>query len=895
MAVAPGTRLGPYEVVAPIGAGGMGEVYRAVDTRLSRTVAVKVLATSLSSSAEVRARFEREARAVSALNHPHICTLYDVGQQDGVDYLVMEYLEGETLAELLQRGPLDVGRALRHAIEIANALGRAHRSGIVHRDLKPGNVILTKSGAKLLDFGLARATGPGATFGEMSHSPTMSRPLTAEGSIVGTFQYMSPEQLEGREADPRSDIFSFGALVYEMTTGKKAFVGRSQASLIAAILKENPRPIAELRPQAPPALDRLVRQCLAKDPEDRWQTAGDLERELRWIAESGPPAGSPGGVSPMTRPPTRRRERLLRATSAALVLTAAVLAVALGRSRAARGPAPVMRFAIPQTDAVPWRPWNSMALSPDGRHIVFYSSGADGVGRLVLRSVDSLDMRPLTGTDTGNPSFPFWSPDSRSVGFFAGGKLKRLDIAGGPPLTVCDAADGRGGSWGRDGTILFSPASGAGLMRVVSSGGEPTAVTHPDLTREPGGHQWPSFLPDGRHFTYLAVGAGRDAAWIWTAALGSTDARRLIGADSGASYAAPGYLLFLRGGALLAQPFDPDRLETTGDPMPVVEEVSRNTDTLYAAFTVSETGMLAYKNGADLERQVGLFDRDGRPLGRFGPLGDIGDPALSLDGTRLAIDRAEPNSVTYDIWVIDLTRGTGSRRTFEAGSERMPAWSSDGRRIFYAVGPEGGNGIDAKASDGASAGELLAKLDRPVTSLDASRDGKYLAYATNTPTSTNDIWVLPLGGDRTPRPYLQTQFNESHARISPDSRWLAYDSDESGRSEVYVQTFPHPGGKWQISNNGGAQPVWRQDGRELFYMELDGTLKSVTIDTHGSTIDAGLPETVFKIEMSRLSSIVRYAAMPDGKRFLLAAPVGPVGSAAAITVVLNWSSGLIAR
>jgi len=874
----------------------MGEVYRARDTRLERFVAVKVLPAQLSSTPEVRARFEREARAVSRLNHPHICTLHDIGHQEGVDYLVMELLEGETLAAALERGALPIGQVLRHAGEIAEALERAHRSGIVHRDLKPANVFVTKSGIKLLDFGLAHATGPAPAGDGLSRSPTMSRSLTAEGTIVGTFQYMAPEQLEGKDTDARSDIFSFGTVLYEMTTGRKAFVGRSQASLIAAILKEHPRPISELQPLAPPALDRLVSQCLAKDPDDRWQSAGDLAREIRWITESGSQPAT--GIRPgphATSPGSRRiRERRWMAAAGLFFLTTIVLALYLVRPAAGPRPAAVMRFSIPQTETVTWRPWNSMALSPDGRQIVFFSSGADGVGRLLIRAIDSLEIRPLAGTDTGNASFPFWSPDSRSVAFFAGGKLKRLDITGGPPLTLCDASDGRGGSWGTNGTILFSPAPGAGLMRVKSSGGEAIAVTHPDTSREPGGHQWPSFLPDSAHFTYLAVGAKRDDSWIWTASLDSGGPNRLLGAESGALYAPPGYLLFLRGGALVAQPFDPGTLELRGDPTPIVEEVSRNTDTLYTAFSLSGTRMLAYKSGADLERQMGFFDRAGRPTGQFGPLGDLGNPALSFDGTRVAVERVEPNAITSDIWVMDLARGIGSRLTFEPGNERTPAWSADGSRVYYAV-PEGSPGIYSKAASGATPGQLLVKLDRAVSALDSSRDGQYLVFASNTPTSTNDIWIVSLRGDPAPRPFLVTPFNESHPTISPDGRWLAYDSDESGRGEVYVQTFPSPGGKWQISNNGGAQPVWRSDGRELYYMELDGTMKAVAVKTTGSTVQAGTPETVFKIVMTRLTSIRRHTVMPDGKRFLIAAAVGAVGDTAAITIVLNWDAWLIRR
>jgi serine/threonine protein kinase len=493
MSLSPGTRLGPYEILAPLGAGGMGEVYKARDTRLDRTVAVKVLPAHLSFNPEVRARFEREARAVSSLSHPHICTLHDVGRHEEIDFLVMEYLDGETLAHRLEKGPLPLTEVLRHGVEIASALDVAHRSGIVHRDLKPGNIMLTKGGAKLLDFGLARATGLAGTAGDLTHSPTMTRPLTAEGSIVGTFQYMAPEQLEGKEADARSDIFSFGAVLYEMATGRRAFEGKSQASLIAAILEHEPAPISSLQPMAPASFERIVRQCLAKEPDDRWQTAGDLKRELNWIAE-----GSQAGVAaPVTQ---RRRSRERIAWGLVAVLSLLSVASVAGYLARAPKPAPVIRSSIqtPEKQFVSF-----VALSPDGTRLVFSAKAVGAQPSLWVRRLDDARSEPIPGTEEA--TFPFWSPDGRFLAFFADGKLKKVDLAGGPVVTICEAERGVGGTWGRDGTILFAPTPSSPLFRVPSSGGKPAPVTKFDQKRPETMHRYPVFLPDGRHFLYAAA------------------------------------------------------------------------------------------------------------------------------------------------------------------------------------------------------------------------------------------------------------------------------------------------------------------------------------------------------------------------------------------------------
>ncbi|MGH9363953.1 MAG: protein kinase domain-containing protein, partial [Thermoanaerobaculia bacterium] len=542
MTLSAGFRLGPYEVLAPLGAGGMGEVYKAKDTRLERTVAIKVLPAHLSSSEEMRQRFEREARAISQLSHPHICALYDVGSHEGTEYLVMEYLEGETLATRLAKGSLPLDQTLSCGIQIADALDKAHRQGIVHRDLKPGNVMLTKSGVKLLDFGLAklRQAESEPVASRLSALGTEGTPLTAEGTLLGTLQYMAPEQLEAKEADARTDIFAFGATLYEMATGRKAFSGTSQASLISAIMTAEPALISTIQPMTPPALDRMVKTCLAKDPDERWQNAHDLMRELRWIAELGSQAGVPGPV--VARRKSRERFSWGLTAVTLLVALAAVAAAVRYAHRAAMLARPMRSsMVLPEKSAL-----RAAAISPDGTRVVFVARDSSGRNLLWIRPLDSLAVQPLPGTE--NPSFPFWSPDSRFIGFFADGKLKKIDASGGPPQTLCDAPVNRGGTWNREGVILFAPVSDGPIYRVSASGGLPTPVTRLDPSRGETSHRWPFFLPDGQHFLYLVASFGgpKEKTGIYVGSLDSKEEKFLLPANSSVAYAPPGYLLFFR-------------------------------------------------------------------------------------------------------------------------------------------------------------------------------------------------------------------------------------------------------------------------------------------------------------------------------------------------------------
>jgi serine/threonine protein kinase/Tol biopolymer transport system component len=697
------------------------------------------------------------------LNHPHICALYDIGQQNGFDFLVMEYLEGETLANRLLKAALPLDQAFRYAIEIADALEQAHRHGITHRDLKPGNVMLTRSGAKLLDFGLAKLRGPEPVWSDHSSLPTEARALTEKGTLLGTLQYMAPEQLEGKEADARTDIFAFGALLYEMGTGRKAFEGKSQASLIAAILEHEPQPISTLQPMTPPALDRVVKKCLVKDPEERWQSAHDLRYMLKWIAEAGSQTGL--GAAALTRRSSRSR--------LAWVVAAFGILAALGFAAAYfhRTPAKVraIRFTIPPPEKTDFR--YTLSISPDGRLLVSSVMDVSGQVLLWVRPLDSLSAQPLPGTENG--TLPFWSPDSRFVGFFAAGKLKKLEVSGGTPQTLCDAPAPWIGTWNRNGVILFTPSLNSPLYRVSAAGGKAVPVTTLDPSRQEVGHRFPQFLPDGRHFLYLVSSAQKENSAIYVGSLDSKQTQRLLGADSNVAYAPPGYLLYVRGGTLLAQPFEARDLQLTGEPLPVAQQVLEAQGA--ARFSVSENGVLVYRSGAQKTQLVWL-DRGGRQLSSIGAPGYYLCPWLSPEENRVAVQQFDPQTRVGDIWLLDLLRGTSSRLTFDQSEDYFPIWSPDGSRIAYSKGQRGLRNLYQKLSSGAGNEEILLESTDSKVPEDWSPDGRFITYTSfnlNNPKNQSDLWVLPLFGERKPIPYLQSEFNEVQARFSPDGRWIA--------------------------------------------------------------------------------------------------------------------------
>jgi Tol biopolymer transport system component len=882
MTLTPGTRLGAYEILSPLGAGGMGEVYRANDSRLGRAVAIKVLPEDFLESEESKRRFEREARTLASLNHPGIAHLYSFEEIPGTSglsprhLLVMELIDGQTLSERLLQGPLPPEQLLRVSIEIAAALEAAHHAGVIHRDLKPGNVMLTKSGTKLLDFGLAKTALPAVKSSSQSSLPTeMPRAITQQGTILGTFQYMAPEQLEGKESDARSDIFSFGAVIYEMATGRKAFDGKSHAALISSIFKDEPPPVSASAPMTPPALDRVVKTCLAKDPEDRFQTAHDIKLQLQWIAEGGSQVGLPAPVAHRRK----SRERLAWGLAAAAAAAVAVLAVGFVRRAPVRPK--LMRFELatpPEITTI-----DAPRISPDGKIIAFNATDSSGKTRIWVRHLDALVAQPLAGTE--GTTRPFWSPDSKFLGFFAEGKLKKLEVSGGPTQKICDAPTGADGSWSAEGVILFDGRTTDPIYRVSAAGGTPVVAAKIEPSRKETSVGWPEFLPDGRHFLYLAAGQKPEDSAYRIGSLDSADSKLLAPAQTLVSYAPPGYLLFVRDKTLVAQPFDAKALKTTGEPIPLAEHVGTDAVGL-ARFSVSGDGTLAYRTGDTGDRFLWV-DRSGKEGETVGDPGEYHNPAFSPAGDRLAFNLADPRSGKSDIWVRDLKRGVSSRFTFGTGDSFAPLWSPDGRLIVFrqdldlfekAVGGQGGEG------------KLLFKSDELKVPCDWSRDGRYIAFDSLGKETGWDIWVMPVSGDRKPVPFLKTPFGELLPVFSPDGRFLAYQSNESGRYEVYVQSFPGPGGKWQISTAGGVEPRWRADGKELYYRAPDQRLMAVGIQ-NGSGFEAGPPQPLFQARFDMTPSRDRYLPTADGQRFLTVAPLGREAMTPT-TVVVNWYADL---
>ena len=902
MTLQPGTRLGPYEVVGPIGAGGMGEVYKAKDTRLDRTVAVKVLPPLLAMDPEFRERFDREARSISALAHPNICTLHDIGehrQEDGTAarFLVMEYLEGETLAARLERGALPLAEALAVAIDIASALDKAHRHGVVHRDLKPANVMLTRTGAKLLDFGLAKSSTPGA-FSAATMLATMTSPpggmqtgapLTTRGTILGTIQYMAPEQVEGEEAGPRADLFAFGAVLFEMITGRKAFSGKSHASVLGAILKEEPPRVSQLQPLAPPALDRLVQACLAKDPEDRLQSAHDLLLQLRWIQE--------GGTSAQAAQVATSRRRWPRAAWIALAGVAALSIAALAASARwfeASPEAAKIQFTIPTPD-----PGSSvglsLALSPDGRTLAYAAPrDANSPGILWVRQLDELQPRPLAGTEGAGSLF--WSPDNRRIGFIAGGKLQAVDIGGGPPQLIATlSVTFMGGTWNADGTILFahgSSASNARLARVSDRGGVITPVIEPDGSQQQNALMAPHFLPDGRRFLYFASSGDPAARAVYAGSLDGGPSKMLMRSTSSAIFAPPGFLVYLRDGSLVAQPFDPARLVVTGDPIRIAESVMHSRLTGRVMVTASQNGVLAYRSGSmnDPLSQLAWLDRKGAVMRTVGDPAPYNQLRLSPDEKRAAVVLPDQRALGYNIWTMDLKSGIVTQTTFAANAND-PAWGPDGRSVIFGAVGKSKRDFYQQAI-GAPTGTLVYEApEDPKWLSDVSRDGRFVLFHQPQPGRLFAVSVA----EKKATLLAETSGTFDGAHFSPDGRWVAYQSNESGQHEVWVAAFPAFDQRRRVSARGGGQAFWRGDGRELFYVTLDGKMMSVTVTPEaGGALDFGAPVELFQSPLVRpLMTLDQYSVTSDGQRFLFLQPHGQGSAVAApLTVVVNWAKGL---
>ena len=886
MGLTSGTKLGPYEIVSPLGAGGMGEVYRARDTRLDRDVAIKVLPANLSSDPVLRQRLEREAKAVSKLSHPHICTLHDIGHQDGVDFLVMELVLGETLEHKLTKGPLPPDQTLRYAAQIADALAKAHRLGVTHRDLKPSNIMLTKSGTKLMDFGLAKQAEP-APLATASTEMTMEQQrLTSQGMLVGTFQYMAPEQLEGKEADARTDIFALGEVIYEMATGRPAFSGKSRASLIAAILTTEPPPITQLQPITPLALERVVKKCLAKDPDERWQSASDLASELNWILEGGLQAGVP----PSAVRKRNIRERMAWAV-AALALSAAVM-MGVVHLRDTGNPVRVVRSSIPPEEGssilVTGDYSGPAVLSPDGRGLAFVASREEGPALLWVREVAGLHARALAGTE--GATFPFWSADGRSLGFFAGGKLKTISVEGGTPIVLCDAPAGRGGTWGAAGTIVFSPQFQSTLSQVPASGGTSTPATVMDTSKHDS-HRWPYFLPDGRHFLYLAVTHDNDASSNDAVYVGSLDGKEshlVMNGMTNVGYAR-GRLLFMRDASLMAQPFDSATGALRGEAERLAEDVLVDRSIWRAAFDASTSGLLAYTSGGLLTQRAEWYDRSGKPLLVMGEeTPDALAVRLSPDGGRLAV-----GGFLGDVWVHDFNRKVTTRLTFGPGASFSPIWSPDGQWIAYEANRPGKRNLYRKHANGMGQEELLLEGDgAPRLTYDWSPAGDSLLFGIGDFVSTGQIWVLPLLHDRKPALLVKSPSFLGNARFSPDGHWVSYNSNESGRTEVYVVPYGSGVGKWQVSNAGGTQAIWRRDGKELFYVNADSILVSVPVTFKAGGVEFGAVHPLFRVSnpMNNVGLYDPYDVTRDGKRFVIITI--PQQASKPITLVTNWMADL---
>jgi Tol biopolymer transport system component/tRNA A-37 threonylcarbamoyl transferase component Bud32 len=872
-----GTRLGPYEIQALVGAGGMGDVYRARDTRLDRTVAIKVLKESLAADPEFRARFEREARAISQLSHPNICTLHDVGEAGAVNFLVMEYVEGETLAARLAREEIPLDHAMTYGIQIAEALERAHRQGIVHGDLKPGNVMLTKTGVKLLDFGLVRQI-PAAS-PEASDSLTRAVHVGAQ-PVFGTLAYLAPEQLEEKRPDARTDIFAFGALFYEVVTGQRAFRGDSHAAVVASIMRSHPAPMAAARP-VPPALDRVVATCLAKDPDERWQSAGDLARELKWIASGGAVASASyaahrGGMS----------NRIWIAAAALLALsTLALAALTLGR----RPPeTAVYRTSVLLPEGLLFPGAGQLGglgrfgLSPDGRRIAFVAADPEGNVRLWLRPLDSLIATVVPGTDGAGS--PFWSADSRLVAFVAQGQLKTINPADGMPTTLAASINATG-SWNAANQILFSPTPASPLHVIPAGGGTARPVTTLDSGAGDVLHRNPFFLPDGRHFIYVAVSARSGettaARASYVASLDSPAETRLL-VEGGSTLAySQGHLVFLRDNRLVAQPFDVERLELTGEPRPITEQVELAGPSS-TAFSVAESGLLAYQPASGPVSQLVWFDRSGQRQGTLGEPADYGDVTLSPDGRRAAVSVGDYAVNTRDIWVFDISRGVRTRVTFDPADDVTPVWSADGTQLMFASNRAGHFDIYRKNVAGVGKEELVFQDDSEKYPTGWSRDGSSVVFWTFGPEGAQ-VRLLTLQGDRSSTVYIGSPTNP--ARLSHDGRWAAYYSNESGRSEVYVVPFPRPSEKWQLSNAGGSLPQWTGDGREVVYLGRDNRLMAVPLEERGSRLDVGVPRPLFDTRPVGPRSFFDVA--PDGQRFLINTRRSDSLSSS-ITLLQNW-------
>ena len=876
MPLASGTKLGPYEILSALGAGGMGEVYRARDSRLDRDVAIKVLPASLASDPNLRQRLEREAKSVSKLSHPHICALYDIGQQAGTDFLVMELLDGETLEQRLLKGPLPADQVLRYSAQIAGALAKAHKLGIIHRDLKPGNIMLTKTGAKLMDFGLAKSSERAPLADALTEMTVENSKLTVEGAIVGTFQYMAPEQLEGRDADARTDIFALGEVIYEMATGKPAFAAKSRASLIASILTVEPPPMSQYQPMAPVALERVVKKCLAKDPDERWQNASDLASELKWIAEGGSQITATAAV--LAVPAKKDRMGWMVAVASLLLLLTGGLLWWNSTHRVQ----PPMYFHA----AVPFAA-SGVALSPDGK-IVALTAYSSQLNDYALWTYEIGGQRTNLLDGTQGAAHPFWSPDGKYIGFFSDGKLKKIEPTGGKAQVICAAPNGRGGTWNRDGVILFSPDALHGITRVSAAGGDPVDITTVDTNRKETSHRWPVFLPDGKHFLYMAANFAEnpEVNAIALGTLGSSEKRLITPASSNAVYVEPGYLLYLRDRTLVAQPFSTKTLSVTGEPHALSDDVMFYSQIYRAVFDASRDALITQTGKVATLSELTWFDRNGKAQGKLSNPAWYYNVRLSPDGHKVAVDQTDPDGKDTDIYVHDLERDAVTRLTFGHSLDQSAVWSPDGRKIMFSSNKRGPFRMYVKNADGVGSEEEISDQGTQLFNpWDWSHDGKYILFRKG-----SELGYLTLA-DQQAKMLTQPNFALRGAQFSPDGRWFAYASSEGGNMDVYVSNFPEGNGKWQISTGGGQEPRWRRDGKELFYISSDGKMMSVPI-IGTTSFEAGTPVPLFTTHRRQPVSsqdVFCYDVTPDGQKFLIVTNADQ-GPASPLSVTLNWTN-----
>ena len=862
MPLSTGDKLGPYEIVSPIGEGGMGEVYKARDTRLERSVAIKVLPEHIAKREDLRARFEREARAVASLNHPNICVVHDIGSQDGHGYMVMEYMEGETLGARIAKGALPLDQALKYGAQIADALDRAHRAGVTHRDVKPANIMLTRDGVKVLDFGLAKSTAtPGQT------EATLVAGLTTEGTILGTPQYMAPEQFEGKEADARADIWAFGAVLYEMATARKAFQGKNYSSLIASIIAAEPPPMS-VDPFTPAWLERLVLRCLEKDPEDRYQSMRDVVLELR----------KPPQESVAVKTPETSRWLWIAAIAAVLCLGMGLFAGNALLRKVNQPPMPA-KFDVNPPSGSHFASLNNIggsAISPDGRTLAFVATTPNGVALLHIRPLESLEALALPGTEEAGS--PFWSPDSKSIGFVASGKLKRIEVAGGGLVALCDVSAARGGTWSEDGQILFADRA-LGLQRIAASGGTPVPVTKVNRAGGERQHYYPQFLPGGKQFLYLALWAEAEKNSLLIGTLDGKQGIKLMETGYRAAFdQSSGRVLYLQGnGTLTARRLELDPPRMSGDAVTVAQGIGVSVASGYAEHSVSDNGTLLLGRGNRGQNAQHVWrDRSGKRLEAVGrAVPTEYRQSLSPDGGRVAYATSF-SAGNYDLWVLELGRGVSTRVTFDGG--RFPQWSPDGKHLFY----WNGKGILRKSADGSGEEKLLLlKPGGTDFTSSVSPDGEVLLFG------LNDIKVLGLSGDRKVVAYLETKYNEGGAVFSPDGRWVAYHSDESGRQEIYVQGYPERRGKWLVSSEGGMWPQWRGDEKELYWSSIDGVVMAASMVLQATEVQVGRLQPLFR--MTGGGNYFRPSL--DGKRFLIAEPEVSEQELPMV-VVQNWAARL---